>query len=282
MDLTSPRVIRSVQDKFGFTFKKGLGQNFLTSREALGKIVDSLGGERYALEIGPGFGTLTAALAERMDKVVAVETDERLIPVLEYTLAGHDNVEIIHGDVMKLDINELIREKFGARASVAANLPYYITTPVITMLLESRAPLNNITLMVQKEVARRITASPASKDYGAITLLCDYYAETSIAAYLSASSFVPPPKVDSAVLKFAMRSAPAVRVLDEKMLFKVIRASFAQRRKTLLNCLCAAFPVSKTDMSSLLERAVSDPSRRGETLSLAEFARIADELTNLI
>ncbi len=283
MDLTSPRVIRDVQNKFGFTFKKGLGQNFLTSRDILTKIVDALENENEVLEIGPGFGTLTAALAERMDKVVSIELDDRLLPVLEYTLGGFDNVKVVHGDVLKLDLRSLIKEEFGERnVSVAANLPYYITTPVITKLLEERLPLNNIVVMVQKEVAQRITASPASKDYGAITLLCRYFCEPSIVTTVPASLFVPPPKVDSAVLKLRLLPKSAVSVTDEKLLFRVIKAAFSQRRKTLLNCMSSAFPVPKEEMSRLLTETGIEPSRRGETLSLDEFARLSENLVSVL
>ena len=283
MDLTSPRVIRDVQNKFGFTFKKGLGQNFLTSRDILTKIVDALENENEVLEIGPGFGTLTAALAERMDKVVSIELDDRLLPVLEYTLGGFDNVKVVHGDVLKLDLRSLIKEEFGERnVSVAANLPYYITTPVITKLLEERLPLNNIVVMVQKEVAQRITASPASKDYGAITLLCRYFCEPSIVTTVPASLFVPPPKVDSAVLKLRLLPKSAVIVTDEKLLFRVIKAAFSQRRKTLLNCMSSAFPVPKGEMSQLLTETGIEASRRGETLSLDEFARLSENLVSVL
>ena len=283
MDLTSPRVIRDIQNKFGFTFKKGLGQNFLTSRGILTKIVDALENETDVLEIGPGFGTLTAALAERMDKVVSVELDDRLLRVLEYTLGDFDNIKIVRGDVLKLDLRSLIKDEFGERnVSVAANLPYYITTPVITRLLEERLPLNNIVVMVQKEVAERITASPSSKEYGAITLLCRYFCEPSIVTAVPASLFVPQPKVDSAVLKLRLLPKSAVSAEDEKLLFRVIKAAFSQRRKTLLNCMCSAFPVAKDKMSKMLAEAGIEPSRRGETLSLDEFAHVSDNLIKIL
>ncbi|MBQ6530643.1 MAG: 16S rRNA (adenine(1518)-N(6)/adenine(1519)-N(6))-dimethyltransferase, partial [Clostridia bacterium] len=173
MDLTSPKTIRQIQDKFGFTFKKGLGQNFLTSRDVLEEIADAAEIDGGVMEIGPGFGVLTQELCERAEKVVSVEIDERLLPVLDYTLKEYDNVKIIHGDVMKLDLRELIEKEFGGeRISIAANLPYYITTPIITRLLEEKLPVNNIIVMVQKEVAERLSAREGTKNYGAITLLC--------------------------------------------------------------------------------------------------------------
>lgn len=277
MDLTSPKEIRSVQSKFGFTFKKGLGQNFLTSHEVLDEIVRAAGQSDGILEIGPGFGTLTQALAESAEKVVSIELDERLLPVLDYTLAEYDNVKIIHGDVMKTDLHSLIKTEFpDMSVSVAANLPYYITTPVITRLLEEKLPAKNIVVMVQKEVAERLAAREGTKDYGAITVLCRYYTEPEIVTVVPASMFVPPPKVDSAVLKMKVLPEPSVKVKNEKLFFKVVKASFAQRRKTLLNCLCSAFPIPKTEMTEILTNAVGNPSRRGETLSLDEFAKISD------
>lgn len=279
MDLTSPRTIRNIQDKFGFTFKKGLGQNFLTSQEVLCDIVDAAEIDGGVMEIGPGFGVLTSALAQSGGKVVAVEIDERLIEVLEYTLAEFDNVKIISGDILKLDVEKIIHEEFrDKKISIAANLPYYITTPIIAKLLEEKLPIKNIVVMVQKEVAQRMAAKPSSKDYGAITVLCQYFAVPSIVTEVPASMFVPPPKVDSAVLKLKMLDEPSVKVKDEKLFFRVVKAAFAQRRKTLLNCLCAAFSLPKAEMSDLLERVNINPSRRGETLSLEEFAEIADAL----
>lgn len=281
MDLTSPRVIRSIQEKFGFTFKKGLGQNFLTSRDVLHEIVEAAEPEDGVIEIGPGFGVLTQELAKSSEKVVTIEIDERLIDVLDYTLSDYDNVKIVNKDILKTSLKELIKEEFdGRKVSVAANLPYYITTPIITKLLEEKLPIKSIVVMVQKEVALRLAAKEGSKDYGAISVLCRYYTEPTVVTKVPASLFVPPPKVDSAVLKLKIREKPAVDVLDEKMFFKVVKASFAQRRKTLLNCLCSGFSVPKTQLSSLLESIDILPSRRGETLSIEEFKKISDVFTN--
>ena len=277
MDLTSPVTIRSIQSKFGFTFKKGLGQNFLSSDKVLDEIVNAANPEGGVLEIGPGFGVLTQALAQNAQKVAAVEVDDRLLPVLDYTLVEYDNVKIIHGDVMKIDLHSLLKEEFADMpVSVAANLPYYITTPVITRLLEEKLPVDNIVVMVQKEVAERLSAKEGTKEYGAITVLCRYYTEPEIVTVVPASMFVPPPKVDSAVLRMRVLSEPAVKVKDEKTFFKVVKAAFAQRRKTLLNCLCSAFPIPKPDMTEILESTVGNASRRGETLSLEEFAKVSD------
>lgn len=279
MDLTQPRTIRSIQERFGFTFKKGLGQNFLTSRDVLDDIVVAADAKSGVIEIGPGFGVLTGALAKSCEKVVTIELDERLLPVLDYTLGEFDNVKIIHGDVLKLDVKKIIDEEFGGKKiSVAANLPYYITTPIITKLLEERLPVENIVVMVQKEVARRMCAESGTKDYGAITVLCRYFTEPSVVTDVSASQFVPPPKVDSSVLKLHVLEKPSVEVLDEKTFFRVVKAAFSQRRKTLLNCLVSAFGIPKSELSDLLTSVGTDPLRRGETLSPEEFGKIADVL----
>ncbi len=277
MDLTSVRVIKEIQSKFGFTFKKGLGQNFLTSQSILDTIALEADVSEGVLEIGPGFGVLTKTLAAHAPKVVSVEIDERLNEILEYTLAGCDNVKIINSDVLKLDLKKLIADEFPQkRISIAANLPYYITTPIITRLVESRLDVKNIVVMVQKEVADRMRAKPGTKDYGALTLMCRYYTEPSVIASVPAGLFVPPPKVDSAVLKLEILDKPRVNVLDEKTFFRTVRAAFSQRRKTLLNCLCANFPISKQDMTELLSGAGIEPSRRGETLDIEEFAVLSD------
>lgn len=281
MDLTSPKTIRTIAEQFGFTFKKGLGQNFLTSQTVLEEIAGAAeidGGG--VLEIGPGFGVLTQELSKHAKKVVSIEIDERLNDVLDYTLAECENVKIINADVMKTDLPKLIADEFGnERISVAANLPYYITTPIITMLLEQKLAINNIVIMIQKEVAQRLNAQPGTKDYGAITLLCRYYTEPEIITTVPAGLFVPPPKVDSAVLKLRILDEPAVKVKDEAVFFKTVKAAFAQRRKTLLNCLAQAFPMAKPELTELMEGIGIAPSRRGETLSIEEFAKLADALT---
>lgn len=281
-ELTSPKVIKEIANRFDFTFSKGLGQNFLTDRSVLCDIVDAAQIEGGVLEIGPGFGVLTQELAAAAEKVVSVEIDRRLLDVLEYTLDDFDNIKIVNADVMKINLAELIKNEFGdTKISVAANLPYYITTPIITMLIEQKLPIKNIVVMVQKEVADRIAAKPATKDYGAISVLCQYYTNPSVVVKVPAGSFVPPPKVDSAVLKLEVCDKPNIKVKDEKMFFKVVKASFAQRRKTLLNCLANGnFGLGKQELSDILSSVGIEPTVRGETLGLAEFAKISDALSN--
>ena len=280
MDFISPSVIKRIASKYGFVFKKGLGQNFLSSQDVLEEIaiaaeIDDSG----VIEIGPGFGVLTNELAKRAKKVLALEIDERLIPILADTLGEYDNVKVINQDVLKTDVKKLIEEEFGGeKVSVAANLPYYITTPIITGLIEGQLPLKNLVVMVQKEVADRITAEPGSKNYGAISVLCQYYTKAELITVVGANEFVPPPKVDSAVVKMAFRDEPAVSVKDEKMFFRTVKAAFSQRRKTLLNCLVANFPHNKEEISEIMTSIGIEPARRGETLSLEEFAKLSEAL----
>ena len=280
MDFISPSVIKRIASKYGFVFKKGLGQNFLSSQDVLEEIaiaaeIDDSG----VIEIGPGFGVLTNELAKRAKKVLALEIDERLIPILADTLGEYDNVKVINQDVLKTDVKKLIEEEFGGeKVSVAANLPYYITTPIITGLIEGQLPLKNLVVMVQKEVADRITAEPGSKNYGAISVLCQYYTKAELITVVGANEFVPPPKVDSAVVKMAFRDEPAVSVKDEKMFFRTVKAAFSQRRKTLLNCLVANFPQNKEEISEIMTSIGIEPTRRGETLSLEEFAKLSEAL----
>lgn len=277
MELTSPKTIRELAQRFGFTFKKGLGQNFLTSSAVIENIAETAAGSGI-LEIGPGFGVLTHELSRVADKVVSLEIDERLINVLAFTLSDCNNVKVINADVLKTDLKKLIADEFGGRINVAANLPYYITTPIITRLLEERLPIDNIIVMVQKEVAERMKAEPSSKDYGAVTLLCRYYAEPEITDIVPAQMFVPPPKVDSAVLRLRMLDEPRVKVIDEKVFFSTVKAAFSQRRKTLLNCISSYFSAPKDIVSDWLTESGIDPLRRGETLSIEEFAILSDNI----
>ncbi len=279
MELTSVKTIKQIKERFGFEFKKGLGQNFLTDKSVLEKIAFAAEPGEGVLEIGPGFGVLTKELAENFEKVVSVEIDSRLIDILDYTLSDCDNVCIVNEDILKCDINKLIGEQFdGKTISIAANLPYYITTPVITTLLERRLNVSCIVVMIQKEVALRLCAKPGTKDYGAISVLCGYYTEPEIVTTVSAGAFVPPPKVDSAVVKMKIRKEPAVKTADSAMFFKTVKAAFSQRRKTLLNCINSAFPYGKEVLAEKLSGIGIDPKRRGETLSLEEFAELSDML----
>lgn len=279
MELTSPKVIKQIAEQFDFGFSKGLGQNFLLDPQVLDKIADAADIDDGVLEVGPGFGVLTKRLCETGKKVVSVEIDKRLIPVLDYTLAEFDNVKIIEKDILKTDVKALIDEEFdGKRISVAANLPYYITTPIITKLIEEKLPIKNIVVMVQKEVAERIAAKPGKKDYGAISVLCQYYTNPRLVTIVPKGSFYPAPKVDSAVLCMEVQDKPNVEVQDEKLFFKVVKAAFAQRRKTLLNCLSSGFSCSKDALTEILTGIEIEPTVRGEKLGLLEFAKIADAL----
>lgn len=282
MDLTSPKTIREISAMFGFSFKKGLGQNFLTDGGVLSEIAEAAAGAEGILEIGPGFGVLTCELAENFEKVVAVEADETLMPVLNYTLSKYKNTEIVLGDILKIDMKKLLEEKFGGmRVSVAANLPYYVTTPIISELLTQKLPISDIVIMIQKEVAERICANPGTKSYGALSIMCNYYAEPEMVCAVPAEVFVPRPKVDSAVVKLSMREKPPVNTKSEELFFKTVRAAFSQRRKTLENCVAGYFGIGKDALKPIFEETEIDPRRRGETLSLEEFAKLSDALLKI-
>ncbi len=279
MELTSIKTIKELKSMFDFAFSKGLGQNFLTDAAVLDKIAEAASGTDGVLEIGPGFGVLTKTLSENFEKVVSIEIDKSLLPVLDYTLTGCDNVKIINSDFMKLNLKELIKNEFNSKKiSVAANLPYYITTPIITTLLEGGYDIENIVVMVQKEVAQRFCAKPGTKEYGAISVLCNYYTEPEIVTNVPAGSFYPAPKVDSAVVRMRVLDKPSVCVEDEKHFFKVVKASFAQRRKTLLNCLSNGFSKDKETIKDVLEAVGIDATIRGERLGVSDFAKISDEM----
>ncbi len=278
MELTKPKVIKEIAEKYGFSFSKGLGQNFLLDKGVLEDIVEAAEPEKGVLEIGPGFGVLTRELCAASAKVVTVELDKRLFPVLDYTLADFDNITVVEGDILKIDLKKLLADEFGGeKISVAANLPYYITTPIITMLLEGKFPVKKIVVMVQKEVAERLSAKAGSKDYGAISVLCNYYTNPRIVTVVPAGSFYPPPKVDSAVVCFDVCDEPNVKVKDERLFFRIVKGAFAQRRKTLLNCLSGALGIDKATTAAKIQAAGIEPSIRGEKLGLEEFARLADE-----
>lgn len=276
MELTQIKTIKEIVARFGFVFKKGLGQNFLTDPQVLKTAVRAAEIDSGVLEIGPGFGVLTYELAKTGKRVVSVEVDKKLLPVLEYTLSGFDNVEIVSDDILKIDVNEFIGTHFGDdEISIAANLPYYITTPIITTLLEARPRVKNMVFMVQYEVAERICAD-RGRDAGAISLFCRYFAEPEIIEKVPAASFYPPPKVDSALLLLKMRKKPPVEVADEAMLFKIIRASFAQRRKTLANALSGGLGMEKETLFGIFDALGIDRNIRGEKLSLDDFADICN------
>lgn len=282
--LYSARVMKDILDLYGFKFNKSLGQNFLIDGNIINKIAETaeLDENSGVLEIGPGFGTLTQCLCGNSKKVVAVEVDKSLENVHKEVLT-YDNLKIIYDDFMKIDVNKLIEEEFsGMDVKIVANLPYYITTPIIMKILEERYNVSKIVVMVQKEVAQRLNSLPGSKEYGAITLAVQYRADTNIAMIVPNSVFMPRPKVDSAVIEFNILKTPRIKVKDEKLLFNVIKASFGQRRKTLLNGLSNNLKLPKDTVKVALTNAGIDPVTRGETLGLNEFGRIADELKQLI
>ncbi|MBQ8144614.1 MAG: 16S rRNA (adenine(1518)-N(6)/adenine(1519)-N(6))-dimethyltransferase RsmA [Butyricicoccus sp.] len=286
MGLCDINEIRDILGRHGFHFSKSLGQNFLTAAWVPAQIAAECGvdQESCAIEVGPGMGCLTVELSKRAGKVTAIELDRSLFPVLEETLAGCDNVEVVQGDVLKVDLAALCAEKFGDKPVYAcANLPYYITTPAITALLESGA-FRAVTVMVQKEVAERICAVPGTSDYSAFSIFVQYRAKAEILFDVPADCFVPQPKVDSAVIRLTPLEKPAVEVSDEKLFFSIVRAAFNQRRKTLSNAAVAAFngKLDKSDVAALLESIGLDPRVRGERLSLEEYARLTDAAAALI
>lgn len=278
-----PQNTIAVLQKYHFNFQKKFGQNFLIDTTVLDRIISSaeITKEDCVLEIGPGIGTMTQYLAERAGSVVAVEIDKALIPILEETLQDYDNVTVINDDILKVDINRLVEEKNGGRPiKVVANLPYYITTPIIMGLFESRVPLKSITIMVQKEVADRMQVGPGTKDYGALSLAVQYYAKPEIVANVPPNCFIPRPNVGSAVIRLTRYAEPPVQVKDEKKMFALIRASFNQRRKTLVNGLGnAGLPgITKESAAAALAQMGLSPTVRGEALTLEQFARLSDLL----
>lgn len=281
LSLTNPGQIRALMQKYDFTFSKKLGQNFIINPGICPKIAE-LGGaapDVGVLEIGPGIGVLTRELAARAKKVVAVEVDARLLPLLAETLADLTNVKVVNADVLKLDLHGLIAAEFpGMEVVVCANLPYYITSPIVMKLLEDKLPIRAVTVMVQKEAAQRICAPMPSRQSGAITAAIAYYTEPRLLFEVSPGSFLPAPDVQSAVIRLDIRRQPPVDLRDEKALFRVIKAAFTQRRKTVLNCLSAGLGLPKAEVASLLERAGIAPTSRAEQLALADFAAIANAL----
>ena len=284
--IASPQNTIAVLQKYDFQFKKQFGQNFLVDLHVLGKILRAaeIGSEDVCLEIGPGIGSLTQLMGEAAKRVISVEIDNRLIPLLEENLAAYDNIEIVNSDFMELDLPTFFEEKAIDRpVKVVANLPYYITTPIIMGLFESGVPLDSITVMVQEEVAKRMQARPGTKDYGALSLAVQYYAEPTIAAYVPQNCFIPRPGVGSAVIHLKRRRELPVETKDEKLMFKLIRAAFGQRHKTLVNSVSGSpeLTVSKDQILTALAKAGISEKIRGEALSLADFAKLADALGDL-
>ena len=282
-NLGNPQETIAVLQKYGFNFQKKYGQNFLIDTHVLDKIIGAaeIGKDDFVLEIGPGIGTMTQYLAEAAREVVAVEIDTKLIPILEDTLKEYDNVTVLNEDILKVDIRKIAEEKNGGKPiKVVANLPYYITTPIIMGLFESEVPLDSITVMVQKEVADRMQVGPGTKDYGALSLAVQYYAEPYIVANVPPNCFIPRPAVGSAVIRLTRYQEKPVKVNDAAFMFKIIRASFNQRRKTLQNGLYNSneLRIPKEKTVAALEEMGLTPTIRGEKLSLEEFAKLSDIL----
>lgn len=284
-DIATPTRTKEILKKYGFTFKKSLGQNFLIDTNILNRIVDhaELTDETGAIEIGPGIGALTEQLAKRAKKVLAFEIDQRLLPILADTLSPYPHAKVIHQDVLKVNLKETLAQEFEGIEDlmVVANLPYYVTTPILMKLLEEQIPVRGIVVMLQKEVADRIAAKPGTKDYGSLSIAIQYYTEAETVMVVPKTVFNPQPNVDSAVIRLIRRNEPAVKVENEAFFFKVVRASFGQRRKTILNNLVNNLPNGKANKAAIeqaLSEASVDPKRRGETLSIEEFGKLSDEL----
>ena len=281
--LSNPTYTRAVLEAHGFSFQKKYGQNFLIDGNILDNIIDAAGitKDDFVLEIGPGIGTMTQRLCEEAREVVAVEIDKTLIPILDDTLSSYKNWSVINQDILKVDIKKLAEEKNGGKPiKVVANLPYYITTPIIMGLFESHVPLESITIMIQKEVADRMQEGPGSKEYGALSLAVQYYSNPQIVCDAPPSCFMPQPKVTSTIITLKCHNNPPVKC-DEKLLFQIIRASFNQRRKTLLNGLSNGLHYSKEQIAEAIEKAGFTPTVRGEALSLEDFATLTNILKEM-
>ncbi len=282
-NLSNIGVIKDILSSHGFTFSKKLGQNFLINPSVCPRIAEMGNAQKGfgVIEIGPGIGVLTNELCKRADKVVAIEIDDRLIPILNKTLAEHKNVKIINDDVMNVDLKKLIEEEFsGLEVAVCANLPYYITSPIIMMLLESRLPIKTITTMVQKEAGQRLCAPIGTRDMGAVTVAVNYFSKAKILFNVSRGSFMPAPNVDSCVIQFELNDTPPA-VNDEKYFFKVVRGMFSQRRKTILNCVSGSLGISKDIVLKAIEQTNLKPSARPEELSMNELIAFSENLKAL-
>ena len=280
MKLYEPSTIKRIREAYGFKFSKSLGQNFLTDKNIIDRIVEGaeIGSEDLVIEIGPGIGVITYEAAQIAKKVVAVEIDKSLLPILEETLGEFDNVRVINEDILKLDLNEVISEEGLSNVKIMGNLPYYITTPIIMKILEDGVNADSITIMMQKEVADRIKAAPGSKVYGALSVAVQYYCTVDKVANVPRSMFVPQPNVDSIVLRLNIRKEKPVELANEKLFFDCVKAGFGQRRKTLLNSLQNIKGVTKEIILESLQAAGVDAGRRAETLNLEEFAMVANEV----
>lgn len=286
MKLYAPSTIQQIRERHNFQLSKSLGQNFITDKSVIERIVEGadIGADDLVIEIGPGIGVLTAEAAKACARVVAIEIDKKLIPILSETLQEYDNIRVINQDILKTDLNEIIDAErdagsFAGGVKIIGNLPYYITTPIIMGILEKGVAADSITIMMQKEVADRIKAKPGGKIYGAISVAVQYYCTVTQVASVPKEVFIPRPKVDSAVLKLCIREKRPVELIDERIFFACIKAGFGQRRKTLLNSLTGVNGLSRDDIKSVLGQADIDPVRRAETLSIEEFAAIANEVT---
>ena len=284
--LSSPSATKRIVESHGFKFSKSLGQNFLIDSNVVDNIVEGaqIGPDDYVIEVGPGIGTLTREISKRAKNVIAVEIDKNLIPILGKTLSDLENVELINEDILKMDIKKVIDEKFeGKRVKLIANLPYYITTPIVMRFIEEEIPVSSIVVMIQKEVADRMNASPSTKEYGSLSVAVQYYCETEIVTNVPKTVFIPQPKVDSTVIRLDVLENPRIKVMDKKLFFKVVKGAFSKRRKTILNCLGSYdMGMPKEDIKRILQSAGIDPVRRGETLSIDEFATLANEFYEFI
>ena len=281
LNLTNPETIKKIMDGLGIRFNKALGQNFLIDQTVLDSAIDASGiDEGYGvIEVGPGIGTLTAELSKKAGKVVAIELDRSIAEYLKKAFVAYDNVEIVQGDALKIDLKEIIEEKMqGLKVVVIANLPYYITTPLIMKFLEDDLPLESITVLIQKEVAERIVADAGTKEYGAISVAVQYYSSPEIIRTVPPESFMPPPKVTSAIIKMDIKNHTKPEVSNEKRMFRVVKAAFGQRRKTLVNALSSSFDVPKEELTRIVTDVTGSEKIRGEQLDLRQFIQISEIL----
>lgn len=284
--LSSPKKTKEIVNKYGFKFSKSLGQNFLIDKNIIYKIIEGadITKDDLIIEIGPGIGTLTQCLAEEAAKVLAIEIDKKLIPILDETLKDYNNVEVINRDVLDTDLKRLVSDKFGnEKVKVVANLPYYVTTPIIMKFLEEEVPVKDIVVMVQKEVADRLKAKPNTKDYGSLSVAVQYYCEPEIVTRVPKTVFIPNPNVESTVIRLKVLDNPQVQVDDRRVFHSVVRASFSKRRKTLLNSLSLSnLGFDKDQIKGCLEACGIDPKRRGESLTIEEFAALSNSISRIL